>query len=164
MNFAAHLSHSLSSRWKAKKRESSNRQRCDHRVTRTRSEPAPQSSAPSFGENQIWIDLCRAGPSLTATVVLPAHRAEAWLEGPSVAVLQRANFLSAVGRQQISMVEVLLPLQFPFWSSRDTWEQSKRSSPNYCTLYSWKRGSCPVSEGDFTGFESLPNMVAVALM
>ena len=46
--------------------------------------------------------------------MLPAHRAEAWLGGPSAAVLQRANFLSAVGRQQISTVEVLLPLQFPF--------------------------------------------------
>lgn len=31
-----------------------------------------------------------------------------------MAVLQRANFRSAVGCQQISMVEVLLPLEFPF--------------------------------------------------
>lgn len=43
-----------------------------------------------------------------------ARHTECWLGGPSAAVLQRANFLSAVGRQQISMVEVLLPLPFPF--------------------------------------------------
>lgn len=48
-----------------------------------------------------------------AAAVLPGHCAEAWLGGPSVAGLQ-AHFLSAAGRQQISMVGVLLPSQFPF--------------------------------------------------
>lgn len=114
MNFAAPLSHFLSSQWKDEKREGSNGQRFDHTVTRMGSEAAPQSSAPSFGKNQIFIDLCHSAPSLTAAAVVPAHRAESWLGGPSVAGLQRGNFLSAVGRQQISTVEVLLPLQFPF--------------------------------------------------
>lgn len=45
-----------------------------------------------------------------------------------MAVLQQANFLSAVGHQQISMMKVLLPLQFPFGTLRTHENKAKEAA------------------------------------
>lgn len=74
-----------------------------------------------------------------ATAMLPAHHAEAWLGGPSVAVVQRANFLSAVGHQQISTVKVLPPLQFPFGDLR-TYENKGKEAAQIIAPFTLENG------------------------
>lgn len=79
---------------------------------------------------------------------------------PRVAGLQSAHFPSADGPGGI-------PAAFTgsLWSSGDTRGKSKRSSQIIAPLLlKTEVKPCPVSERDFTGLESLPNMVAVALM